>query len=154
MKSKENRRPTADLPAPRPREELWKQMEGFRKHLKWWASQPHQTAHGPTAGVPDVPGPGSGEAGQSQISMIIMDGYDSQSRCAQLIIGAAWAYSAPAVGLPQTPRAPCPNEKFWKTLESENNTWNDSRNIWNGNYKKLWKGMKTHDKRPNTMKNK
>ena len=89
-----------------------KQMLSFLTNLiPKPASRPHDTAHGPTAGVPDVPGPGSGEAGRSQRSMIIMDGYDPLCRCAQLLIGAAWAYSAPAVGLPQTPRAPCPNEK-------------------------------------------
>ena len=112
---------------------------------------PHR--YRPTAGVPDVPGPGSGEAGRSQRSMIIMDGYDPLCRCAQLIIGAAWAYSAPAVGLPQTPRAPCPNEKAWKTLKSENNTWNDSRNIRNCNKEKLKTIMEAHVKRPNTIKN-
>ena len=50
-----------------------------------------------------------------------------------------WAYGRP-------PCAPCPNEKFWKTLESENNTWNDSRNIWNNNEEKLWTIMETHEK--------
>ena len=85
------------------------------------ASQPHHTARGPTAGVPDVPGPGSGEAGQSQISMIIMAGYDPLSRCAQLIIGAAWAYSTPAVGLPQT-TVPLVPMKTFENVENENST--------------------------------
>jgi hypothetical protein len=77
--------------------------------------------------------------------MIIMDGYDPLSRCAQLIIGAAWAYSAPAVGLPQTPVPLVPMKSFekrGKTKTAHEMIHETYETVIKKSYEQLWKLMK------------
>ena len=77
--------------------------------------------------------------------MIIMDGYDTLSRCAQLIIGAQWAYSATAVRLPQTPVPLVPMKSFekrWKAKTTHEIIHETYETVIKKSFEKLWELIK------------
>ena len=118
-----------------------KQMLSFLTNLITKpASRPHDTAHGPTAGVPDVPGPGwkvqKNIGKQKQPRNESRNIWNGNS-------GKLWKVMETHEKRPNTMKI---RRIPMNTLKIEQNTKTENTRTTDRNYETLWKAMKNNEK--------